>query len=69
MAVDNSFLTPYLQRPLEWGVHVSMQAVTKFLNGHSDIIMGAVSTNDDEIFKKLKFIQTRMFCKLTFSSI
>lgn len=59
MAVDNSLLTPYLQRPLDWGVHVSIQAVTKYLNGHSDIIMGEVSTNDEGIYRKLKFIQTR----------
>lgn len=59
MAVDNSILTPYLQRPLDWGADITMQAVTKFLNGHSDIIMGAVSTNNNEIYQKLKFIQRR----------
>lgn len=63
-AVDNSFLTPYLQRPLEFDVDITVQALTKFTNGHSDVIMGSVSTNKEYVYEKLKFIQTRKLFKM-----
>lgn len=55
--VDNTFLTSYFQRPLEYGADIVMYSLTKYINGHSDIIMGATITNSEELFKKLKFIQ------------
>jgi cystathionine beta-lyase len=49
VGVDNTFATPYLQNPLELGADVVMHSVTKYLGGHSDVIMGALVTNDDKI--------------------
>lgn len=57
--VDNSFLTPYLQCPLELGADISMEAITKYLNGHSDVTMGSVSTNRKDLYDEMKFIQLR----------
>ena len=57
MAVDNTFASPYLQRPLEMGADIVMHSATKFLAGHSDVILGALITNDEIIAKKIKFIQ------------
>lgn len=57
LAVDNTFATPYLQRPLDLGADIVMHSATKYLGGHSDLIMGALAVNDEELFQKLKFIQ------------
>lgn len=55
--VDNTFMSPIFQRPLELGADVSMNSVTKYINGHSDIVMGIASTNSEEILDKLRFVQ------------
>ncbi|MFY0673897.1 MAG: cystathionine gamma-synthase [Bacteroidia bacterium] len=55
--VDNTFATPILQRPLDLGADIVMHSATKFLNGHSDVVMGALITSDDELAEKLYFIQ------------
>jgi cystathionine gamma-lyase len=55
-AVDNTFASPYLQNPLALGADIVMHSVTKYLGGHSDVIMGALITNNDEIHEKLAFI-------------
>jgi cystathionine gamma-synthase/cystathionine gamma-lyase len=57
LAVDNTFATPYLQRPLEMGADIVMHSATKYLGGHSDLIMGAVVVKDEELGKSLRFIQ------------
>jgi cystathionine gamma-lyase len=57
VAVDNTFMTPYFQRPLELGADLVMHSATKFLNGHSDVVMGCLVTNDEELYPQLKFIQ------------
>jgi cystathionine gamma-lyase len=57
LAVDNTFSTPYLQNPLELGADLVMHSVTKYISGHSDVIMGALATNNDKLAEKLKFIQ------------
>lgn len=57
LAVDNTFATPYLQRPLDLGADIVMHSATKYLGGHSDIIMGALVVKDDELAKQLFFIQ------------
>lgn len=57
LAVDNTFATPYLQRPLEWGADIVMHSVTKYLGGHSDVVMGALIVNDQTLAEKLYFIQ------------
>ncbi len=56
VAVDNTFASPYLQNPLEMGADIVMHSVTKYLSGHSDVIMGALVTNDDKLYQELAFI-------------
>jgi cystathionine gamma-lyase len=55
--VDNTFATPYFQRPLALGIDVVAHSTTKYLNGHSDVIGGAVATNDPELYDRIKFLQ------------
>src|SRR6476660_9521427 len=55
--VDNTFCSPYIQRPIELGADVVVHSTTKFLNGHSDSIGGAVITNSDELGEKVGFLQ------------
>src|SRR5262249_1297843 len=57
VAVDNTFMTPYFQRPLELGADVVFHSVTKYLNGHSDLIGGALVLNDDGLHEQLRFLQ------------
>lgn len=56
-AVDNTFMSPYFQRPLELGADLVVHSTTKYINGHSDIIGGAVVTNRDDLAEKLYFLQ------------
>ena len=56
-AVDNTFATPYLQKPLDLGADIVMHSATKYLGGHSDLIAGALITKDEELGKKLHFQQ------------
>ena len=55
--VDNTFLPPYLQRPLELGADIVVHSATKYLSGHNDIIAGAVVVNDDTLAEKISFAQ------------
>lgn len=55
--VDNTFATPYLQNPLDQGADIVMHSVTKYLGGHSDVIMGAVITKNEDLAERLYFIQ------------
>lgn len=57
LAVDNTFATPYLQNPLDLGADIVMHSVTKYLGGHSDIVMGALVCSDDKIAKEMYRIQ------------
>lgn len=57
LGVDNTFASPYLQTPLGLGADIVMHSVTKYLGGHSDVVMGALAVNDDALAKKLAFIQ------------
>ena len=57
VAVDNTFATPYLQRPLELGADIVMHSVTKYLGGHSDVVMGALVTSDVSIAEEMYRIQ------------
>ncbi|MFO0675652.1 MAG: cystathionine gamma-synthase [Polyangiaceae bacterium] len=56
-AVDNTFATPVLQSPIALGATLAVHSTTKYLNGHSDVVGGAVMTNDDELAEKLHFLQ------------
>jgi len=55
--VDNTFMSPYFQRPLELGADVAFHSVTKYLNGHSDLVGGALLLNDDGLHDQLRFLQ------------
>ena len=57
LCVDNTFSTPYLQNPLDLGADIVMHSVTKYIAGHSDVVMGALVTNSEEIAEQLGFIQ------------
>lgn len=57
LAVDNTFATPYLQTPLDLGADIVMHSVTKYLGGHSDVVMGALVVKDDKLAEKLYFLQ------------
>ncbi len=57
LAVDNTFATPYLQNPLDLGADIVMHSATKYLGGHSDVVMGALIVNDKTLADKLYFIQ------------
>ncbi len=54
--VDNTFASPYLQNPLDLGIDIVMHSATKYLGGHSDVVMGALMTNNKEYFEQLAFI-------------
>src|SRR5207249_11943197 len=57
LAVDNTFATPYLQRPLELGADIVLHSLTKYLGGHSDLIGGFAATSDPTIAERLYFLQ------------
>ncbi|WP_178990970.1 cystathionine gamma-synthase [Winogradskyella schleiferi] len=57
LAVDNTFATPYLQQPLELGADIVMHSATKYLGGHSDLVMGALIVKDKDLAARLYFIQ------------
>ncbi|GJM44819.1 MAG: cystathionine gamma-synthase [Gemmatimonadota bacterium] len=57
MVVDNTFATPYLQRPLEMGADVVLHSATKYLNGHSDMVGGIVLTSNEKLAEQIRFIQ------------
>ena len=57
VVVDNTFATPYLQRPLEMGADIVMHSATKFINGHSDMVGGVVAVNDDDLAERIAYLQ------------
>jgi cystathionine gamma-lyase len=57
VVVDNTFATPYLQRPCELGADLVLHSMTKYLGGHSDVVGGALATDDQELYEQLKFLQ------------
>jgi cystathionine gamma-lyase len=57
VVVDNTFMTPYCQKPLSLGADLVVHSVTKYLNGHSDVVMGIAVGNDQELLKKVRFLQ------------
>lgn len=60
LVVDNTFLTCYFQRPLELGADIAMYSLTKYMNGHSDVIMGSAITCRDDLAQRLRFLQNSM---------
>src|SRR6185436_14868338 len=56
LVVDNTFASPFLQNPIDHGAHIVMHSATKYLSGHSDVVMGAICVNDDALHEQLAFI-------------
>mmetsp|Transcript_17420 Transcript_17420/g.26450 ORF Transcript_17420/g.26450 Transcript_17420/m.26450 type:complete len:308 (-) Transcript_17420:524-1447(-) len=57
LAIDNTFCSPYFQTPLENGADLVVHSVTKYIGGHSDVVMGVVCTNSEDLYTRLRFIQ------------
>lgn len=57
LVVDNTFASPYLQNPLDWGADIVLHSATKYLGGHSDVVHGVLVVNDAELEERLRFIQ------------
>lgn len=57
VVIDNTFMSPYFQRPLDLGVDIVCYSISKYLNGHGDVIMGAATLNDDNLHKRLRYLQ------------
>lgn len=57
VAVDNTFATPYIQQPLDLGVDIVMHSATKYIGGHSDLVMGALMVNNEDLAREIHFIQ------------
>ncbi|MCU0661220.1 MAG: PLP-dependent aspartate aminotransferase family protein [Myxococcota bacterium] len=64
LAVDNTFASPYLQRPLDLGADISLHSVTKFLNGHADVVGGMIVTKDLELHAKLRSVMVAFGCNM-----
>ncbi|CAG5864360.1 cystathionine gamma-lyase [Menidia menidia] len=60
VVVDNTFMSAYFQRPLALGADICMYSATKYMNGHSDVVMGLISTNRDDLHERLKFLQNAL---------
>jgi methionine-gamma-lyase len=64
VAVDNTFCSPYLQKPLELGADIVFHSMTKFLNGHADIVAGIIVAKEENIYKKLRTMMINMGCNM-----
>lgn len=62
VVVDNTFLSPYIQNPLDHGADIVVHSVTKYINGHSDVLMGAAAFNSDDLYERLSFLQNAIGC-------
>uniref|UniRef100_A0A8C2BPM9 Cystathionine gamma-lyase n=1 Tax=Cyprinus carpio TaxID=7962 RepID=A0A8C2BPM9_CYPCA len=60
VVVDNTFMSAYFQRPLALGADICMYSATKYMNGHSDVVMGLISLNRDDLYERLKFLQNAL---------
>ncbi|XP_033181058.1 cystathionine gamma-lyase-like [Mastacembelus armatus] len=60
VVVDNTFMSAYFQRPLTLGADICMYSASKYMNGHSDVVMGLASTNRDDLYERLKFLQNAL---------
>ena len=56
-AVDNTFMTPYCQRPLELGADIVIHSASKYLGGHNDVLAGLLAVNDEEVAERIAFVQ------------
>jgi len=62
LAVDNTFASPYLQRPLELGADVVLHSVTKFINGHADVVGGVIVTKTNELYRRIRPLMVNLGC-------
>eukprot|EP00127_Corallochytrium_limacisporum_P006772 Clim_evm42s235 gene=Clim_evmTU42s235 len=60
IVVDNTFLSSYFQRPLDFGVDIVMHSITKYMNGHSDVVQGMAVSNDEKLSERLRFLQNAL---------
>ncbi|XP_063057787.1 cystathionine gamma-lyase-like [Engraulis encrasicolus] len=60
VVVDNTFMSAYFQRPLSLGADICMYSATKYMNGHSDVVMGLVSVNREDLYERLRFLQNAL---------
>lgn len=60
LVVDNTFMSPYFQKPLSLGADIVIHSVTKYINGHSDVVMGVAVTSNEEFYQKLAFMQNSL---------
>ncbi|XP_055069416.1 cystathionine gamma-lyase isoform X2 [Misgurnus anguillicaudatus] len=60
VVVDNTFMSAYFQRPLALGADICMYSATKYMNGHSDVVMGLISVSRDDLYERLKFLQNAL---------
>ncbi|XP_072294827.1 cystathionine gamma-lyase-like [Eucyclogobius newberryi] len=60
VVVDNTFMSAYFQRPLALGADICMYSATKYMNGHSDVVMGLISVNNEALYDRLKFLQNAL---------
>ncbi|XP_042908655.1 cystathionine gamma-lyase [Parasteatoda tepidariorum] len=58
--VDNTFMSSYFQKPLTLGAHIVHHSLTKYMNGHSDVVMGAIATNNQDLYEKMKYYQNSL---------
>lgn len=64
LVVDNTFSSPYLQRPLDLGADIVFHSMTKFLNGHADVVAGMILTKDESLYNKLRVMMVNMGCNM-----
>ncbi|MFC1729745.1 trans-sulfuration enzyme family protein [candidate division KSB1 bacterium] len=64
LCVDNTFCSPYLQKPLDLGADIVLHSMTKFINGHADIVAGMIVTNDEQEYKKIRSVMVNMGCNM-----
>ena len=60
LCVDNTFCSPYLQRPIEWGADIVVHSMTKFINGHADIVAGMIVTAKEELYRSLRSVMVNL---------
>ena len=54
---DNTFMSPYFQNPLDWGIDIVLHSTTKYINGHSDVIGGIIVTSSEKVHERIRYIQ------------
>jgi len=64
LVVDNTFCSPYLQKPLDFGADVVIHSMTKFINGHADIVAGMIVAKDEELYKKIRYAMVNVGCNM-----